>query len=704
MKRLLEERLKSTRHRHFIGRVEERRRFGSALAAAALPFHVLFVYGPAGCGKTALLHEYEFMCSSAGGLCVYLNARDIEPSAASLIEALRWEQHSGLEQWAGMADLYAWYAAQPGPVVILLDAYELLSPLERWIWSSFLPSLPQNVLVVAAGRRPPPAELLLESGLRSFVHLAPLGNLTEEESRAFLEAREAPAGQIPAVLAFAHGNPLALALVADVFSMRPDLKFAPQEVPDVVGVLLKRLLHEAPTAEYQQALEAAVVVRDLDETLLSALLERDDVHCIFQWLRGLSIMQASRRGLFPHDLARTVLAEDLKWRNREQYNAFQKKARRYYTRQLRFHREGASLERILSDYFFLYRDHDLVAPFFRKLEAQWAQQKDWRQDTGGPRDHAEILQIIERHEGAEAAALAAAWLARRPEWLLVFRGVGGRVEGFVYTIPMHELASAEAAADPALARAARWLEAQAPLREGEKALYFRFWMDREAHQGVSPVQSLFFVHTISHYLTTQRLAFTFLPCAQPEFWQPVFTFVGLQRLPDTDFGKPPHTYGVFGHDWRAVDPASWLDRIAEKGDLLWGYGPIGEQPTVVVLDRHAFTAAVREALRHFLSHSALSGNPLLSTRMVVGGCGGDFSEEARTETLCRILSEAAAVLEQSPREKKFFRALDYTYFSPQPSQERAAEQLGLPFSTYRRYLRKGIEALVEILWTQELKA
>ncbi|GAA3220480.1 hypothetical protein [Nonomuraea helvata] len=37
-----------------------------------------------------------------------------------------------------------------------------------------------------------------------------------------------------------------------------------------------------------------------------------------------------------------------------------------------------------------------------------------------------------------------------------------------------------------------------------------------------------------------------------------------------------------------------------------------------------------------------------------------------------------------------------------PTQEAAAERLGLPYSTYRRHLVSGIERVCEDLWRREL--
>jgi hypothetical protein len=45
--------------------------------------------------------------------------------------------------------------------------------------------------------------------------------------------------------------------------------------------------------------------------------------------------------------------------------------------------------------------------------------------------------------------------------------------------------------------------------------------------------------------------------------------------------------------------------------------------------------------------------------------------------------------------------LDRTFLRPAPSQEAAAEVLGLPFSTYRRHLGRAVERVVDLSWAVE---
>ena len=69
-----------------------------------------------------------------------------------------------------------------------------------------------------------------------------------------------------------------------------------------------------------------------------------------------------------------------------------------------------------------------------------------------------------------------------------------------------------------------------------------------------------------------------------------------------------------------------------------------------------------------------------------------------------LLREAAATLTANPKDTKFHRAIWHTYFEPAPTQELAAELLGLPFNTYRYHLAKGIERIIDWLWQRERNA
>jgi hypothetical protein len=107
---------------------------------------------------------------------------------------------------------------EPSRHVILVDTYELLAPLDNWLRESFLPQLPHDTLMVLAGRHPPSLTRRFASGWQDLVHTLPLNNLSDTESQTYLTHRSVPQEQHATILDFTHGHPLALSMVADLFS------------------------------------------------------------------------------------------------------------------------------------------------------------------------------------------------------------------------------------------------------------------------------------------------------------------------------------------------------------------------------------------------------------------------------------------------------------------------------------------------------
>jgi hypothetical protein len=172
--------------------------------------------------------------------------------------------------------------------------------------------------------------------------------------------------------------------------------------------------------------------------------------------------------------------------------------------------------------------------------------------------------------------------------------------------------------DETLLTAWDYLQCHAPLRPGEGATYFRYWMTSDTRQAVSPIQSLIFVNIVRHYLTTPGLAYTMLPCSEPDFWVPVFDYAELTRLPEADFEISGRRYGVYGHDWRVMPPMAWLALMGEKEIAVASQATPVVQPTMplFILSEPEFAEAVRDALRDYARASAFRNNPLLRSRLV----------------------------------------------------------------------------------------
>jgi len=690
-------RLSAARQRRFVGRANEVTAFQSVLQAEALPYVVLYIFGPGGVGKTTLLRQLQQLCGQNSATAVYIDARNIEASPDALMTTLA----NALGQ-PGHTQPLQIIGERGTRHVLFIDTFELLVPLDGWLRDVFMPGTPENLLVVLAGREAPATGWRSDPVWNELMRVLPLRNLTPEESRTYLSQRNIPDNQHQAILNFTHGHPLALSLVADTFAQRQSMgePFRPEDAPDVIKTLLEQFVQKVPGPAHRAALEACALTRVMTEAVLSVALDMPLVSELFEWLRGLSFIESNRLGLFPHDLLREALVADLRWRNPVWHAELHKRVRNFYKTRLA-QTTGLEQQLVLFDYLFLHRDNMLIKQFF-----------DW-QETGTtlpqamqPADIPALLEMVRRHEGEESVRYAEHWFARQPHNVLVVREPGRSNEplGFLCTVEFNEASESDLKADPGTAAAWAYLQRTAPLRAGERCTMFRFWMARDSYQAVSSIQSLLGVNMTRHELTTPRLAFSFMPFADAEFWEMVAAYADLARVEEADFTVEGHRYGIYAHDWRTTPPAAWLDLLAEREIALLSLDrPAPPKPIVqmVALSEGDFAQAVRTALRDLTRAEALRSSPLLRSRLL-SEMPASAPDTARAQTLRTQLLQAIESLQSSPREAKLYRAIYHTYVQPAATQEQAAEILDLPFSTYRRHLQSGILRLTEILWQREL--
>jgi hypothetical protein len=321
-------------------------------------------------------------------------------------------------------------------------------------------------------------------------------------------------------------------------------------------------------------------------------------------------------------------------------------------------------------------------------------------EPAGPSDRQAILDLVLDGEGHASAAIAARWWDLQPEGFFVVRGRDGGIGGFVTLLDLTRASPDDIAADPGASAAWFYAQQKAPPRPNEMITQSRFVVDREVYQGPSPTLNALPILTMQRYLGTPNLAWDFLTLFEPEQWDEYFATADLPRAAGADFWVDGRRYGLFAHDFRQVPIHALLEYVTERALAQEvTSSPATSKASLLVLSQPEFDDSVRQALRDLHRPGLLMRNPLLRTRLAHDRAGDDGPDAGTLEAL---VEDAVASLREHPRDDKRWRAVERTYVHPAGTQERAAEALGLPFSTFRRHLTQGVDRVVAWLWDQEV--
>lgn len=659
--------LEAARDRAFVGRAGELALFRGALAGAPGAFPVHYLHGPGGIGKSTLLRRFAREARRAGRQVVEADGRTVVPTPQGFTAAV------------GEA------VGEPG-VVLLVDTFERCQGLESWLCEQFLLGLPADGVVVIAGRRTPDVRWTSDPGWADLLRVTSLRNLTPDDAARLLHVRGLKPEAHRAVLSFTGGNPLALTLAAAVAVREEGAGSGWKPSQDVIATLLTELLGDIPSAAHRRALEICAHSHVTSETLLRALMGAEGSE-LFAWLREQPFIEPTGAGLFPHDVVREALEADLRWRDPDGFADMHRTVHQHLVERVR----TAPEEQMLSAtgaLLYLYR-REASANFRKWREGGHVEDEPYTEAARG-----RVLELVESAEGEASAAICRFWLDRQPEGFRVYRSTQtGEIVAFFAWLRLRE--PLDTGVDPVVDAAWAHARSTAPLRPDEHMALARFSVHPPRYQRTSAPMDLMHWRALGEIFRADRLAWTFVVMRDNGYWDDYLSHFAMPpdaRRP----GIGQHTYALFGHDWRAQPVGSWL---AARSNATLSDDPGARTPhhtrehaELVVLSRPEFDTAVRDTLRTLRRPDVLADNPLNRSRLV---------SESGT-TLTELLASAIEALREGRSGEKHHRALTTTYLAGTPTQEAAAERLGLPFSTYRRHLTSGIDRLTDVLWRSEL--
>jgi hypothetical protein len=309
--------LDDTEARLFVGRAREMERLAELLRAARRRPAVVYVHGPSGIGKSALLRAFRRHAATGGVPTVYVDASTLEPTPEALLLELS-RRLSG----DGVADVATHphhvvgaiqHAVGQGELLLLVDGYDAVVGRDGWLRRDVFQPLGGGVCLVLAGRRHP-ADLWPDdpSWLATLVHLD-LGPLTEDEARQLLQRMGLvhPPG-LRHCVAVADGRPALLGLAVVVWLQRlrhiedPTFGTLAEDRHRMDAAVLERFVHPnsrrlawragVGNSDVDRLVAAACILRSFDRQSLAAIVGPQAVTTAWAQLQALPIVEAVQGG------------------------------------------------------------------------------------------------------------------------------------------------------------------------------------------------------------------------------------------------------------------------------------------------------------------------------------------------------------------------------------------------------------------------
>lgn len=638
-RRTLAARLEERDRVRFTGRGNEIAFLDQCLDSDDPPASVVHICGPGGIGKSALLREVARHARDRGISVVTIDGRELGPAPGTLELALR-------------------EASKHDRLLVLLDSYERMTALDSQLRHELLPELPDRAVVVIAGRGTPDPGWFT-GGWEALTARLELGGLPPREARRLLAARGLTDNRVSAIVDWAAGSPLALALAAEAAVADPgwNAATAPGR-PDILRSLLNRLVETELHGLRPSALGIAVVARTTTPELLRAVLPGEDADLSYRQLSELTITDELGTGIALHDLARKALLADLRLRNPVlERDVRQRIADYLYTRGM------------AGDLTMMIDMAHLVENPLLRWGFGWDGNVSFRIDSVRAGD-ADLIEGLTPSHSRDWWQLARRYFTEAPDRVAVARDLSDHICGFLVSM---SLATAPGFADddpiagPWLAHARRNAAA------GESVLW---------HAAVDFTQGqvqamLGIAGMLRCGAASPRFAYLPIDPALPGALE-FAGALGATHLAELDVQIGEATVQCHRLDYGPGGVFTFI-----RAQIYTELGlPVPElrQPSA------ATTAAVRDILKNFRVPRELARSQLAQGTTV----------QERAESVQRMVWQAAdEAFGDSETERLLRCVLVAGYLEPLRSHEEAANKLLLSRAAYFRRLRTAVERLAE---------
>src|SRR5689334_1904758 len=396
---------------------------------------VVYVHGPAGIGKTALVSTLDACLADEGVRRLQLTAGAVEPTPAAILVALGRLVDREIRT---IPELAAAFADLKGVTIIMVDDVDTWRLAATWLRTELLPSLPASIRMVLAGTMPPPPAWSIEYG--SYFLDIKLTALPRAESDAAVAAAGLSADMAERIWLLSSGHPLGLRMA--IHAARTGSLGTVRDA----GELANAILNAIGDSDLRRAVEACAIVRRASRPLISAILNAEEPIPLsrLEAVEALPFAARDAEGIYIAEPVRRAIVDWMSGVEAERYQLWRKTAADWIVSRLR--EAGRSGRwRYMADLLHLLEQPSLRNAFYPPDEEASPVEPARAGDFG------QIFEIAGLHDHPDERARLEVWAQRLPHRFSVARGSDGNVLAFYVFARQDDPLSGLGAADPLFA-------------------------------------------------------------------------------------------------------------------------------------------------------------------------------------------------------------------------------------------------------------
>ena len=397
---------------------------------------VIYVHGPAGIGKTALISALDACLEDEGVRRLHIAAGAVEPTPTAILTALgRVLDHEART----VAELSSALVRDKDLTVIMVDDVDTWRLAASWLRAELLPALPASTRFVLAGTVPPPPAWSIEYG-QHFLDIK-LPALARAESDAAVAAAGLSAEIAERIWRLSGGHLLGLRMAIHA------ARSGSLDTAHDAGELANAILAAIGDSELRRAVEACALLFDESTVgLMSAILGTEEPIplSLLDSVEALPFATRDAEGIYIAEPVRRAIVDWMSGVEPERYQLWRKIAAGWIVSHLRA-AGRAGRWRHMADLLHLLEQPALRNAFFPPDE-EAPPVEPARAD-----DFDQIFEIAARRDGADERTCLEAWARRLPHRFSVARGAQGEVLAFYLFARQDDPHAGLAAVDPLFA-------------------------------------------------------------------------------------------------------------------------------------------------------------------------------------------------------------------------------------------------------------